>query len=392
MIIDLIIIVVLISAIFRGREIGFVQQFFSTVGFFGGLFIGASLQPTTVKLVEGQANRSLVTLLTTLGIAFLLLAVGELIGAILKRKLVDRKTPLGNKVDNSFGMVLSVLSILIAVWLSAAVVKSLPFDGFRQQLSDSKIVSSLENNLPYAPNIIAGLGHLIDPNGFPQVFIGTPDRDPGQINLPSSSELNDAVVKDRASVVKIVGQGCGGLVDGSGFVVGSNLVVTNAHVVAGISRQFVVDSNGRHSATAVWFDPDLDLAILRVSNLAGEPLPLKDEPVADRTAAVVLGYPGGGSFTANPASILDQFIATGRDIYGRGVSDRNVYEIAADIEPGNSGGPLVNAAGEVIGVIFARSTSYDNVGYALTMDAVIDAISKASAANSPVSTGGRCAQ
>jgi S1-C subfamily serine protease len=188
-------------------------------------------------------------------------------------------------------------------------------------------------------------------------------------------------------VVKIVGQGCGGLVDGSGFVVGSNLVVTNAHVVAGISRQFVVDSDGTHSATAIWFDPELDLAILRVANLAGQPLQLAGGIVPDKTAAVVLGYPGGGSFTANPASVLDQFTATGRDIYSRGVTDRSIYELAADIEPGNSGGPLVTADGKVIGVIFARSTTYDNVGYALTMDTVIDAISKASARNNAVDTG-----
>lgn len=391
MIIDLMIIVVLISAIFRGRDIGFVQQFFSTVGFFGGLFIGASLQPHTVNLVEGQANRTFMTLLTTLGIAFLLLALGELIGAIIKRKFMDRETPLINKVDNNFGAMLSVVSILVAVWLSAAVVKSLPFDGFQQQINESKITSSLTNNLPYAPNIIAGIGHLIDPNGFPQVFIGDAGRDPGKINLPSSSELNEAVAKDRESVVKIVGRGCGGLVDGSGFVVGSNFVVTNAHVVAGITKQYVVDSNGTHSATTIWFDSKLDLAILRVSNLAGAPLPLSSDKVPDKTAAVVLGYPGGGSFTANPASVLDQFTATGRDIYGRGLSNRSVYELAAGIEPGNSGGPLVNATGEVIGVIFARSTSYENVGYALTMEPVISAISKASASNTPVSTG-RCTQ
>ncbi len=387
MILDLVIIVVLITAVFRGRDIGFVQQFFSTTGFFGGLFLGAMLQPYTVRFAEGQANRSFITLVTTLGTAFILLALGELIGALLKRRLLNREQPRYNKVDNVFGALLSVVSVLIAVWLSAAVIRSMPFDGLQQQVRDSKITSALQKQLPYAPNVIAGLGHLIDPNGFPDVFIGGSDRDPGKINLPSSSQLNGAVAKDRQSIVKIVGRGCGGLVDGSGFVVGSNMVVTNAHVVAGINRQFVVDSNGTHSATAIWFDPDLDLAILRVSNLAGAPLPLERAVVANKTAAVVLGYPGGGAFTANPASVLDQFTATGRNIYGRGSTDRSVYEIAADIEPGNSGGPLVNAQGAVIGVIFARSTSYENVGYALTMESVISAISKASARGTTVDTG-----
>jgi S1-C subfamily serine protease len=384
MIFDLIIVLLLVSGLFRGREIGFVQQLFSTVGFFGGLVLGALLQPKTVDLVEGQANRSLITLVTTLGMAFLLLIIGEITGALLKRRLQMGRF---NKLDNGFGSVLSVVSILIAVWLSAAVIKTLPYEGLQSQVRESKIATALSDRLPYAPDVIAGLGHLIDPNGFPQVFIGGEQDPPEKINLPSSSELAQAVERDRESVVKIVGRGCGGIVDGSGFVVGEDLVATNAHVVAGITRQYVTDANGTHTATAIWFDPDLDLAILRVSNLAGDPLPLSDKNVPDGTAAAVLGYPGGGGFVANPASVLDQFKAKGRDIYGRDATVRSIYEIAADVEPGNSGGPLVSADGTVVGVIFARSTTYNNVGYALTMQPVNDAISKASARGSTVSTG-----
>lgn len=384
MIIDIFIVLLLISAVFRGREIGFVQQLFSTTGFFGGLLLGAWLQPHTTTLVEGQASRSFVTLLTTLGIAFLGLVIGEMTGILLKRKLQMGKF---NKVDNGLGSVLSVLSILVAVWLSAAVIKSLPYPGLQQQVRDSNIATSLSDRLPYAPGFIASLGHLIDPNGFPQVFTDWRRDPPPQINIPSSSALAEAVSKDRDSVVKIVGQGCGGVVDGSGFVVGEDMVVTNAHVVAGIDRQYVTDKNGTHSATAIWFDPKLDLAILQVSNLAGDPLPLSSDIAADGTAAAVLGYPGGGGFVANPAAVIDQFTATGRDIYGRSVTSRSIYELGADVEQGNSGGPLVNADGTVIGVIFARSTSYENIGYALTMDKVIQAISQASAQNRAVATG-----
>lgn len=388
MIVDLLIVLLLISAVFRGREIGFVQQLFSTVGFFGGLLLGAWLQPHTVNLVQGQASRSLVTLVTTLGMAFLLLAVGEVIGIVLKRRLQMGKL---NPLDNGFGSLLSMASVLVAVWLSATVIKTLPFDGLQEQVRESKIATNLSQHLPYAPNIIAGLGHLIDPNGFPQVFTGGEPNPPAKINLPSSSQLAAAVNKDRESVVKIVGRGCGGIVDGSGFVVGDDMVATNAHVVAGIDRQFVTDSNGTHSAVAIWFDPNLDLAILRVANLAGDPLPMSSKIVPDHTPAAVMGYPGGGGFTANPASVLDQFVAAGRNIYGRGVTNRSIYEIASDVEPGNSGGPLVTADGTVVGVIFARSTTYNDVGYALTMEKVISAVSKASASGSTVDTGS-CAE
>jgi uncharacterized membrane protein required for colicin V production len=388
MIFDILIVLLVISAVFRGREVGFVQQLCSTTGFFSGLLLGAYLQPHTVSLVSGELNRSFVTLLTTLGMAFLFLTVGEYAGSKLKHRL---KVGKANHVDNGFGAVLSVLTVLIAVWLGAAVIKTLPFYDLQNQVRESRIASALSKNLPYAPNVIAGIGHLIDPNGFPQVFSGGEPNPPEHINLPSSSALREAVAKDRASVVKMVGQGCGGLVDGSGFVVGDDLVVTNAHVVAGIKRQFVQDSGGMHSATVIWFDPKLDLAIVRVSNLAGDPLSLQSQRVGRNTAAAVLGYPGGGGFTANPASVLNQFTAVGRDIYGRGHSERSVYEIAADVEQGNSGGPLVAADGAVIGVVFAKSTSYNNVGYTLTMDQVIPAINQANARDSAVSTGS-CAE
>lgn len=384
MLIDILIIVFIISAIFRGREVGFVQQFFATAGFFLGLVIGAFLQPSTIKAVHGEAARAAITLITTLGMAFLFLVIGEITGNIVKTKL---RVGRFNRIDNGLGAVLSVITVLIAVWLSAAVIRTLPFEELQKQTNGSHIASTLSAKLPYAPNVIADLGRLIDPNGFPQVFTGLEPSPPAQINLPSSSQLREAVTKDRVSVVKVIGQGCGGVVDGSGFVVGDDLVATNAHVVAGIQKQFVQDSNGNHSASVVWFDPKLDIAMLRVSNLAGSALPLHRDYVAKKTPAAVLGFPGGKGFTANPASVLDRFTAVGRDIYGHSHTERNIYEIGGDVEQGNSGGPLVLADGSVIGVIFARSTSYQNVGYALTVDQLSSAISQTNARNTTVNTG-----
>lgn len=385
MVIDILILLFVLSAMVRGREIGLVQQFFSTLGFFGGLFLGAKLQTFTVELASGEMTRTFITLLTTLGTALVFLMIGELTGMVLKRRIVMNRF---NRVDSYLGSVVSMISVVIAVWLSAAIVRSLPYPGLQQAFQQSKIVSSVSKNLPYAPDVIASIGHLVNPNGFPQVFAGWDGGQPPEnINLPSSSELAEAVAKDRESVVKIVGEGCGGIVDGSGFVATNDLVITNAHVVAGINRQYVVDGSGTHSARAVWFDPELDLAILQVDNLEGDPINIDTSPVEPGTAAAILGYPGGGAFTANPASILDQFTATGRDIYNRGTSERSVYEIGGDVEQGNSGGPLVTADGDVVGVIFARSTAYDQIGYALTADQVASALSQASARNQLVDTG-----
>ena len=186
MILDLLIVLLVVSALFRGREIGFVQQLFSTLGFFGGLLLGALLQPHTVSLAHDEINRTIITLVTTLGLAFLFLVIGDYLGIILKRKL---KMKRADRIDNGFGAVLSVLTVLIAVWLSAAVIKSLPFPELQAQVRGSRIASTLSRNLPYAPDVIAGIGHLIDPNGFPQVFSGGEPTPPEQINLPPSSAL-----------------------------------------------------------------------------------------------------------------------------------------------------------------------------------------------------------
>jgi S1-C subfamily serine protease len=388
MLIDLAIIVFAISALFRGREIGFVRQLCSTAGFFGGLFLGAWLEPHTVGLVHTQNGRAIVTLVTTLGCALMLLTVGEYIGLRLKHGVRLKRV---NAFDNGLGALLGVISLLFSIWLVAAVIGSLPFSGLQSALHDSRIISDLDKALPEAPAVIASLGHLIDPNGFPQVFIGSEPSPRTGVNLPSLGIMQAAVQSDKLSVVKVEGQGCGGIVDGSGFVVGSGLVATNAHVIAGILHPYIEDSNGTHSATVIWFDPNLDFAVLRVDNLAGKSLLISTSHVNSGTAAAILGYPGGGPFTANPAAVLDEFTATGRNIYGSGNTNRDVYEVQANIIPGNSGGPLVDKDGKVIGVVFAESTTYQHVGYALTTGQVSTEINQAGSLKQAVSTG-RCAE
>lgn len=388
MIIDIVIILLLVSAVIRGREIGFVQQAFSTVGFFGGLLIGALIEPYTVGFAHTQLSRSLITLGTTLGMAFILLTIGEYIGIYLKHKVIHLKI---DKVDNIFGSLLSVVSVLIGVWLAAAILRTLPYVSFQTDIKSSKIISSLDRHLPPAPNVIADLTHLVDPNGFPRVFNGNEPTPPGSVSLPPYSVLAAAVNQDSPSVVKLVGDGCGGIVEGSGFVVKNGIVATNAHVIAGISQPYVEDSNGNHQATVIYFNPNLDFALLKVSNLAGKPLNISDKIVPNNTSAAALGYPGGGNFKADQAVVMQEFNATGSNIYAQGNTNRQVYEIEANIIPGNSGGPLITTNGTVIGVVFAQSTEYNDVGYALVSDPIVNIIHNTTTNSQPVSTGS-CAE
>lgn len=386
--IDGLISLLLVVSLIRGYEIGFVRQLFSTVGFFLGLFLGTLIQPLTAGWVHTEASKSVVTLLTTLGAAFLVLSVGEYIGILLKAKLTIKKI---NMADNVFGSGLALVSVLLAVWLSAAIALSTPLPDLQKAARDSRIISLLSQHLPAAPTVIANIGRILDPNGFPQVFSGSEPTPPKNVALPQLGDLQAAVQADAASVVKIEGQGCGGVVEGSGFVVAKDTVATNAHVLAGIKSPYVVDSNGTRTATTIWFDPDLDFAVLRTTKLAGKALSFSSSEAVQGTAAAILGYPGGGSFSAKPAAVLDSFTASGRNIYDQGAVLRKVYELTADVIPGNSGGPLVAKDGTVLGIIFAESATHRQVGYALTAKAVSQELAQAQAHNQHVGTGG-CTQ
>lgn len=385
---DALIIFLLIGALVRGAELGFIHQAFSTIGFFIGLVLGASLVPHTIAYAHTPLSRFGITIATTLGAALIIMAISELVGTMIKHRIAFKEAL--NRIDNTLGSVLGALSLFATVWLAAAVLITLPIINLQSEIRSSWIVGTLNRNLPPAPGIIADLGRLVAPNGFPNVFTGL-EPTPTLTTLPTPASLTSAVSKDRASVVKVQGIGCGGIVSGSGFVVASDLVATNAHVVAGISSPMVIDGNGRHSATAVWFDPNLDFAVLRVSNLAGKPLSFDTKTIEHGTPGGVLGYPGGGPFTADVAAVLDEFNAKGQNIYNQGVTYRDIYSIQATVIPGNSGGPLVSTDGSVMGVVFATSTEYNNVGYALSNKQVISEINQAKTAGHAVSTG-QCAE
>jgi S1-C subfamily serine protease len=164
-------------------------------------------------------------------------------------------------------------------------------------------------------------------------------------------------------------------------------VVTNAHVIAGVASPKVLADGTVHNTHVIWFDPDVDLAILQVNGLTGKALQIDATDAPSNTPGVVLGYPGGGDFNAQPAAIIDRFTALGRNIYGQGATSRDVYSLKAHIIPGNSGGPLIGTDGNALGIVFATSTTYNDVGYALTGHQVASELSTAEKSNTIYSTG-----
>ncbi len=154
-------------------------------------------------------------------------------------------------------------------------------------------------------------------------------------------------------------------------------MATNAHVVAGESATQVIVNGSSYGATVVLFDPKFDLAILRTAAPLGPVLTIDPDQVPRGTQAAILGYPEDGPLTVGAAGISAQITAVGRDIYNQGAVTRGVYALEATVRPGNSGGPVVIAGGEVVGVVFSRSTVYPNVGYALTSPGVLARVRQA---------------
>lgn len=381
---DLFVVLFLVAALIRGSEVGFVRQLCSTVGFFVGLFLGAWINGLISHTVSTPGARALLAFFVVLSFSLMFMGLGEYVGTIAKFRLRDAR--ITNRVDKVLGSMLAAVTLLAAVWLGAAIFRTVPDSGWQRQIRNSRVVTLLENNLPSAPAVLTQLGHLIDPNSFPQVFSGLEPALKTDAPLPDMGELNPVVQRARPSVVKIEGEGCNNIVEGSGFVAGAGTVVTNAHVVAGVRNPFVLDQSGRHAARVVLFDPELDIAILRTENLAGVPLKLDDTIAPAGTPAAALGYPSGSGFTAVPGAVLETFQAQGRNIYNQGLTVREVYSVKTTIEHGNSGGPLIDKDGEVIGVIFAKSVNHDSVGYALTAQQVSTKLAQARSLTAPVST------
>jgi S1-C subfamily serine protease len=388
--VDFIILIFLLLALLRGFEIGAVRQVFSAIGLLSGLFLGTWLSHWFVHYAHTTQSRSWTALLCTLTVAMILLGVGEYFGLLLKSRL--SRNHEGDSVDRAVGVVIGVATAVVTIWLAAAVLVRLPYTALQTDIRGSGLIKTMDQALPSAPNLIADLSQYIDPNGFPTVFSG---GEPVPIHLntptPTPAQFAAAVNADETSVVKVEGLGCGGIVEGSGFVVANGLVATNAHVVAGVTSPYVLDNNGQHHATVIWFDPNLDFAVLQVSNLAGNPLSINTNDIANGTNSVVMGFPGGSGFTATPAVLLDEFQATGTNIYGQGNTNRLIYEVKATVIPGNSGGPLATTNGQVIGIVFAQSTTYNQVGYALAMKQVVNELHQAEANPTPTSSGA-CAE
>jgi S1-C subfamily serine protease len=386
---DIIILVLVAAAAIHGLRLGAAIQVVSFTGFILGLALGALLVYLIAPHIHGSATKAIVAMLLLFIPAGFLGGVGRQLGVHAWRAIRDSR--LG-KADAAAGCVLAVAGTLVLSWLFASVLVNSQFNVVSSQIDSSKIIRALDQVMPPVPNKFLTVERYLSQQGFPLVFANIVPEEPGPVTVATPAQVKAASDADAASTVKIVGYGCGGIQqEGSGFVVAPHLVVTNAHVVAGISNltvETLFDSD--HRAFAVYFDPKLDLAVLEVEgpSLPMPPLHLDSQVVERGTRAVVLGYPEDGPFNAQPAGVEGRSEAVGLDIYGNAETTRTVYTLDAFIRPGNSGGPLIEPNGLVIGVVFSRLSGSNDEGFALASPAVLAGVQKAEAHPVRTSTEG----
>jgi S1-C subfamily serine protease len=382
--VDLLIILLLVAAVFKGIQAGLLELILSFSGLLLGFLIGSRIAQLIAVHFSNQLAKFAIIMVLTFGLAAVLWTAGLMLSHRLRPHTTRLKL---SRADEIAGGILEVLFVLIIIWMVASGLSNVGSYGIGHNIRHSLIIKQLNKTLPAPPDVIAQLEKIVSPNGFPNVFLGF---EPQHTTIsPKNSVDNQAILADEKSVVKVQGIGCGALVYGSGFVAAKNLVITNAHVIAGISRPQVVDATKTYQATPVFFDPKLDIAILKVNNLTDPPLNLSSRILPDGDAAATLGFPLGAELAAEDAVIIDYTTAIGRDIYNKGIVKRDIYEVQTNVQQGDSGSPLLAPDGSVVGVMFAKSVAQDNLGYALLFNQVQPVLNRINQ-NSPAVTTGHC--
>jgi S1-C subfamily serine protease len=359
-------------------------QAFGFGGLLIGLALGALLAPLVAGALDSPAARAGVVVLVVLAIA----AVGNAAGWFLGMRARAKTSSRFGRADAAAGSAVAVVASLLAIWFLALNLANGPFPGVASGIQGSAIVRTLDDALPEPPSLLAQARRFFTRFGFPDVFSGIPPLPAEPVKPPSQAQARAAADAAAASTVQVLGNACDLIQEGSGFVASNGYVVTNAHVVAGVDDPEIrAGGGGEEPADTVLFDPDLDIAVLHVGNTPGPPLRLATEPLDRGSAGAVLGYPGGGPLKARRAAVRRSFDAVGRDIYSRDQVERLVVELQTLVRPGNSGGPFVLADGRVGGVVFAASSSDEDVGYAIAASEVNDALADAVGRTSEVDTG-----
>ncbi|MGO9031118.1 acid resistance serine protease MarP [Mycobacterium sp.] len=365
---DIAVLAVAFIAAISGWRSGALGSLLSFVGVLLGAIAGVLLAPHLVAHISAPRAKLFAALFLILG----LVVVGEVAGVVLGRAV--RGAIHSNSVrffDSLIGVAVQLVVVLVAAWLLATpLTSSSGQPNLAAAVRGSRVLAQVNDFAPeWLKTVPKRLSALLDTSGLPQVLEPFSRTPVVAVAAPDATLANNPVVEStELSVVKIraIAPSCQKVLEGSGFVLSPDRVMTNAHVVAGANSVTVEASGNPYDATVVSYDPTVDIAILSVPNLPSGPLAFANTPVTSGTQAIVMGYPGGGGFVPTPARIRELIELSGPDIYRSATVNREVYTVRASVEQGNSGGPLIDLNGQVLGVVFGAAVDDNDTGFVLT--------------------------
>jgi S1-C subfamily serine protease len=385
---DIILVALGAFILISGWRRGLIVSVFSLVGLIAGAWLGKSV----IDIIGGAATA---TSLTRTGLSaatlFICMGIGSALGGYLGSRLrkIFSWGPI-RFLDNLTGATLSLAAWTIVAWFMATTLLAAPVTPVTNLLAESKVVNNLEQYMP--SQVRAGVESI-------RIYVSNSDLPVGlaeaifapAVDPPDQTSVDaPAVIAALDSVVKVEGTApeCSTRLTGSGFVVGPDLIITNAHVVAGVTSPTVrVKGKGKaFEGTIVYFDPSRDVAIIRTKDFPSVALRIGQQLKRSDTA-VVAGFPEGGPLTLIPARVRSVSESSGTDIYGKAQVSREIYAIAADIKQGDSGAPMFALDGSVVGLVFASSATDLQTGYALTAKEFMVGVENASTATQAVDTG-----
>jgi S1-C subfamily serine protease len=378
--------VVVILGLALGYRSGAVRQLGGLVGAVAG--VGVVLILGT-RVAESMSDVDpLVRVVAVAGALALGVIAGHAVGTSLGARIADgREEGFVGASNRIAGSLIGLAEAVVLVWLIGGLIAMAPDPQLARLAQRSTAVQTLAAVAPPPASVVDGIQEQLAASGLPQLFDGIAPLPANPVELPSGNKARALAETAAPSTVKVVSTGCGGQGVGSGVAVSPGYVVTNAHVVAGGDLVQVQSSGRSFEAIPVKIDSDLDVALLYSPSLDAPALAFSREDPDRGDVGVALGYPGGGPLKAIRASVNREILANGRDVYGDVPVTREVLELNARVNPGNSGGPLVMSDGTIGGIVFAESPSDPRVGYALAAEDVSAALSSAIGRTSPVRTG-----
>lgn len=354
-------------AAISGWRSGALGSLLSFIGVVLGAVAGVLLAPHVIPHVSGDRTK----LFATLFLILALVVIGEIAGVVLGRAVRGTiRNRLFRAFDSVVGVSLMLVAVLVASWLLGSLLTSSDQPNLAAAVKNSRVLSEVDKVAPnWMRSVPNRLSALLDTSGLPDVLEPFGRTPIVNVDAPDAALATDPVVTtSRPSVVKIRGiaPSCQKVLEGSGFVVAPNRVMSNAHVVAGADSVTIEADGKTYDAGVVSYDPNADISILDVPDLPISPLQFAEQPAPKGTDAVVMGYPGGGDFLATPARVREIIELNGPDIYRSTTVTREVYTVRGTVRQGNSGGPMINRAGKVLGVVFGAAVDDADTGFVLT--------------------------